>query len=152
MKLSAKGLALIKEFEKLRLHPYLDIAGIPTIGYGTTVYANGKHVTMGDPAITEAMADAQILTKVGDVADAVSAMIPPGLTQNQFDALVSFAYNVGTGALHGSTALRLIKANPKDPGIRAALAMWNKVHVDGKLKVSKGLTDRREKEADLYFS
>lgn len=152
MKVSPKGLALIESQEGCVLHPYLDQAGIPTIGWGTTIYPNGQHVTMKDEPITQAQADGFLMAFVGNVADAVTAMIPTDLNQNQFDALVDFAYNAGTGALHGSTALRLIRANPEDPAIRGALGMWDKIHVDGQVTVCDDLAKRRAKEADLYFS
>lgn len=149
---SNKCLDLIKAQEGCILHPYLDKARVPTIGWGNTIYPSGKHVTMGDPAISQGQADVYLEYAVKIVSDAVGAMIPPGLNQSQFDALVDFAYNAGTGALHGSTALRLIKANRTDPAIRTALGMWNKIHVDGRVEVCDTLTRRRAKEADLYFS
>lgn len=142
----------IESQEGCVLHPYLDSAGVSTIGYGTTRYPGGAHVTMKDPMITLDQANHFMECALRDTADAVNSMIPAGLNQNQFDALVSFAYNAGTGALHGSTALRLIKANPQDPAIRTALGLWDKIHVDGELRVSGDLARRRAKEADLYFS
>lgn len=152
MKPSLKCLALTQSEEGCVLHPYLDQAGIPTIGWGTTIYPNGQHVTMKDAPILQAQADGFLQYTLGIVAEAVTAMTPETLNQNQFDALVDFAYNAGTGALHGSTALRLIKANPEDPAIRQALAMWDKIHVDGNVEVCEDLVKRRAKEADLYFS
>jgi len=149
---SDKCIGLIKSQEGCVLHPYLDQAKIPTIGYGTTRYPNGTHVTMQDKAITEQQAEEYLLNDLSDTVKAVNAMMPPGLSQNQFDALVDFAYNAGTGALHGSTLLRLIKADPKDPGITGAFQMWDKIHLDGKLMVSDGLLKRRKAEAALYFS
>lgn len=152
MKPSQNCFSLIESEEGCILHPYLDQAGIPTIGWGTTIYPNGQHVTMKDGPVLQAQADGFLQYSAGIVAEAVSAMIPDSLNQNQFDALVDFAYNAGTGALHGSTALRLINANPQDPAIRAALGMWDKIHVDGKVEVCDDLVRRRAKEADLYFS
>ncbi|MBS1662274.1 MAG: lysozyme [Bacteroidetes bacterium] len=149
---SDKCIALIKSQEGLVLHPYLDQAKVPTIGFGTTRYPNGTHVTMKDGNITEEQAVGYLLNDIRDVVKAVNAMMPAGLNQNQFDALVDFAYNAGTGALHGSTLLRLIVANPKDPPISGAFEMWDKIHVDGKLVVSDGLLKRRKAEAALYFS
>lgn len=152
MKPSQNCFNLIKSQEGCVLHPYLDQAGVPTIGWGTTIYPNGHHVTMKDSPINQEQADDYLHYAAGIVADAVTAMVPPSLNQNQFDALVDFAYNVGTGALHGSTALKLIHADPNDPGIRTALLLWDKIHVDGALKVSPDLVARRVKEAELYFS
>jgi lysozyme len=148
---SKNCLDLIKSQEGCILHPYLDQAKVPTIGWGTVRYSNGRHVTMQDPPINQASADRFLENEADETARAVSAMIPAGLSQNQFDALVDFAYNAGTGALSGSTLLKLIKANPTDPAIRAAFMMWDKIHVDGRLEVCDDLVKRRKKEADLYF-
>lgn len=143
---------LIKSQEGCILHPYLDQAKIPTIGYGTIRYPGGTHVTMQDSPITEQQAEHYLLNDLQDTVVAVNGMIPAGLSQNQFDALVDFAYNAGTGALHGSTLLRLIKANPGDQNIGGAFQLWDKIHVDGKLEVSEGLLERRKAEAALYFA
>lgn len=149
---SENCLNLIKEQEGCILHPYTDQAGVPTIGWGTTMYPSGRHVTMLDLAISQTTADIYLQYRVQLTGDAVSAMLPAGMNVNQFDALVDFAYNVGTGALHGSTVLRLIRVNRNDPAIRGALAMWDKITVDGKLILCEDLVKRRAKEADLYFA
>lgn len=152
MRPSPNCFALIKSQEGCILHPYLDQAGVPSIGWGTTIYPNGQHVTMKDEPISQGQADTYMQHAISAVAVAVTAMVPESLSQNQFDALVDFAYNVGTGALHGSTALKLIKANPNDPGIRTTLALWDKIHVNGALEVSPDLAKRRRLEAEMYFS
>jgi lysozyme len=82
----------------------------------------------------------------------VKAVDNVSISQQQFDALVSFAYNVGINGLLQSTLLKRVKADPKDPSIRDAFMMWDKIHVDGQLKESDGLKKRRSEEADLYFS
>lgn len=143
---------LVRDQEGTVLHPYLDQAHIPTIGIGTTHYPDGKAVTLQDPAITLDQAEQYLNDDSIAVAAAVNAYVTSGINQNQFDALCDFAYNEGTGALHGSTLLRLVNANPGDPNITAAFGMWNKLHVDGKLVVSQDLVDRRKAEAKLYFS
>jgi lysozyme len=152
MQLSQNGWTFLENNEGCVLHPYLDGAGIPTIGIGSTFYPNGKHVTMQDSDITVEMAKEYAQSEVNNVQYAVTKMTPSTLNQNQFDSLVDFSYNEGTGALHGSTLLRLIQANTLDPGIRAAFQMWDKLHVDGVLRFDQGLLDRRNREADLYFS
>lgn len=152
MKPSQTAIDLIKSQEGCILHPYLDQAGIPTIGWGATMYPSGAHVTMKDKPIGQEGADAMLQLKVDEVGKAVSAMVPGSLNQNQFDALVDFAYNAGAGALHGSSALKLIKVNPSDPGIATTLKLWDKIHVDGALTVCDDLVKRREKEVELYFS
>ena len=78
---------------------------------------------------------------------AVSRMVTSKLNDNQFGALVSFAYNIGTGALGRSTLLRMVNANPNDPAIRAEFLKWNRAGG----RVLNGLTRRREAEANLYF-
>ncbi|RYY99626.1 MAG: lysozyme [Chitinophagaceae bacterium] len=142
----------IKAHEGLRLSAYQDSAGIWTIGYGTIRYADQSPVRPGD-LIDPTKAEALLAMEVEEKSATVRNMIQnPSLTQNQFDALVSFAYNVGAGALRSSTLLKRVNANPSDPSIREAFLMWNKAHVDGKLVEIDGLTKRRDEEADLYFS
>lgn len=142
---------LVRAQEGCVLHPYLDQAGVPTIGIGTTHYPNGKAVTMQDPAISMYEANCYLENDSIIAAHAVNAYVTSAINQNQFDALCDFTYNEGTGALHGSTLLRLVNANPADPGIRAAFAPWNKLHKDGELVVSDDLIKRRKAEGDLYF-
>src|SRR6185295_10679460 len=103
MKISQKGIDLIKSEEGLVLHPYLDIANVPTIGYGNTRYTNGVKVTMHDNPITQEEAEMLLKSVVNGVALEVDGLITDNVNQAQFDALVSFAYNVGTSGLKGST-------------------------------------------------
>jgi len=142
----------IKSREGLRLNAYQDSAGIWTIGYGTIRYANNTAVKKGD-TITQAQADQLIEEDIFErsikVAAALGTIV---LNQNQFNALVSFAYNAGLGALLNSTLLKQVKANPADPNIRNSFMLWNKVHQKGRLVPVKGLTLRRAAEADMYFS
>lgn len=154
MQVSNAGLDLIRKFEQCKLKPYLDIAGIPTIGWGTTVYPSGKHVTMKDPAISQIQADTYLEYSANKVAEAVTVMVGPllELKQEQFDALVCFAYNTGPGALSGSTLLKYIKSHEASENIRVAFLMWDKAHVDGKLVEVAGLKKRRNIEADYYLS
>jgi lysozyme len=158
MKVSNAGLDLIRKFELCKLSPYLDIAGVPTIGWGTTIYPSGKHVTMQDPSISQFQADCYLEYSAGKVADAVTMMVSDKIKQNQFDALVSFAYNVGVPGLHGSTLLKAVQWDLgaidgyNHGGVRAAFLMWDKTHIDGKLVEVSGLKVRRNAEADLYLS
>ena len=146
--ISAKGLDLIKSFEGLRLNAYLCSANVPTIGYGSTYYANDQKVKMGDK-ITKEQAEILLRKTVRDFEQNVNALLnTTPVNQNQFDALVSFAFNLGTGALAKSTLLKLVKANPNDVAISREFDKW--VNAGGK-KV-KGLVLRRKKEAELYFS
>lgn len=148
MKLDEKGYQLIAEFEGLRLSPYLCSAGVPTIGYGSTFYPSGKKVTMQDNPITQATALWMLKETANKFAVEVEKLVIPTLKQNQFNALVSFAFNLGTSALGKSTLLKKVNANPNDPTIRNEFAKWNKAGG----RILDGLTKRRTKEANLYFS
>src|SRR5690606_19343939 len=148
MKTSNKGLELIKEFEGFRSKPYLDAVGVPTIGYGATYYPDGKKVTMKDKPISEELATELLVEMVEDFEKGVEKTIKKTLNQNQFDALVSFSYNLGNGALASSTLAKRVNANPCDPDIKNQFMRW--VNAGG--KKLPGLVRRREAEAKLYFS
>jgi lysozyme len=145
MKTSQKGIKMIGEHEGLRLQAYLCPAGIPTIGYGHT-----KGVKMGQ-SITQSQADQFLAEDLADAENAVNAQ-NLRLNQNQFDALVSFVYNVGAGNFQKSTLLTKAKLNPNDATIAAEFDKWNKTRVNGILTPLKGLTNRRKAELKLYFS
>jgi lysozyme len=139
------GLDLIKSFEGLYLKAYLCPANVPTIGYGSITWPDGKKIELGQQVDLQT-AEKLLMWEVNKKAVEVAKMAP-GLNQNQFDSLVSFAYNLGTGALKSSTLLKKVKANPNDPTIRDEFNKWNR----GGGKVLKGLVRRRKAEADLYF-
>ena len=139
---------LVKSFEGFFSKPYLCPAKVPTIGYGTILYPNGKKVTLQDLPIDEKKAIEFMRFELNQKAKEVDAMTSDAVTQHQFDALVSFAYNCGSGALKGSTLLKRVNANPSDPTIIDAFLMWTKA--DG--KTLNGLVRRRKAEAKLYFS
>ena len=147
-KASQKGLDLIKRFEGLELKPYKCPAGIPTIGYGNTYYPSGAKVKLTDPAITQIVAEALLKFLLGSYEKSVDSFCRDDINQNQFDALVSFAYNCGVNNLKSSTLLKKVNANPNDPTIKAEFLKWNKASG----RVLAGLTKRRQAEADLYFS
>ena len=144
---SSLGLNLIKKYEGLRLSAYLCPASVVTIGYGTTKYPNGKKVLLGEKLSGEKEATQLLLSTLEPYEAAVNKHLP-NLNQCQFDALVSFAYNLGTGALIKSTLLKKAKVNPNDPSIVDEFLKWNKAAG----KVLNGLTNRRREEANLYFS
>ncbi len=151
MKAGEKAKELIKSFEGCRLKAYKDSAGIPTIGWGTIMYADGSRVRMGD-AITQFQADALLSWQIDLKAIAVDKLLRPYVvSQTRFDVLVSFCYNVGVGALEKSTLLRLVKKNPEDPAITGAFLAWNKATIAGKLVEVAGLTRRRRREAAVWF-
>ena len=147
-KIGLKGLELIKSFEGLKLKPYLCPALIPTIGYGNTYYPNGNKVKLTDPAITPIIAEAFLKHSLSTYEKAVDSFCRDDISQSQFDALVSFAYNLGTGALQKSTLIKKVNANHKDVTIADEFLKWNKANGI----VLAGLTKRRQAEANLYFS
>lgn len=147
MKTSKAGLDLIKEFESFRSAPYLCSAGVPTIGYGTTVYPNGIKVKLSDQKITQQLAETFLQHHVNAIEKDVLSLVKVPLTQNQFDALVSFAYNVGLGAFQDSTLLKLLNAGDID-GASKQFERWNKAGG----KVSNGLTRRRNAEKALFLA
>jgi lysozyme len=151
MNTGAKGLQLIKDSEAFVPHPYLCPAGIPTIGYGSTYYPNGKRVTMQDAPITEDTATMLLLNLLHPIELFVDANTTDLVNQNQFDALVDFAYNCGNANLKSSTLLKKVNANPNDKTIADEFLKWDKAMVDGHLVELQGLKTRRQKEADLYF-
>lgn len=146
MQISQRGLDLIKRFEGLKLTAYRCPAGVLTIGYGST----GPHVKQG-MIITEAEAEALLRNDVARFEDGVNHIVGP-CTQGQFDALVSFAFNLGLGALMSSTLLKRHKAGDFARAADAFLS-WNKARgAGGKLAVLPGLTKRRAAERHLYLS
>lgn len=148
MKLNKEGYDLIKLFEGLRLKPYLCSAKVPSIGFGSTFYENNKKVLMSDPAITKQRAEELLQLSADRFARKVMNLVKKPITQNQLNALTSFAYNLGSGALASSTLLKKINVNPNDLTIRNEFLRWNKANG----VALKGLTNRRIKEADLYFT
>lgn len=147
MTVSIYGLRLLAKHEGLSLKAYKCPAGVWTIGYGNTFYEDGTKVKEGD-IITKQRAEELLKVIANDFATKVDALVKPKLTMQQFDALVSFAYNVGTANFAKSTLLKKVNANPNDPTIRVEFEKWNKANG----KVYKGLVTRRKEEADLYFT
>ena len=148
MILDNKGYLLITKHEGLKLKPYLCPAKIPTIGYGNTYYPDGKRVTLLDNEITKQQAFDMFKEVANRFAKRVNELVTSNINQNQFNALVSFAYNVGTGNFSSSTLLKKVNRNPNDLTIKDEFLKWNKAGG----KVLNGLTNRRNEEADLYFS
>ena len=122
-----------------------------TIGYGTIRYPNGRAVRRGD-TVTRSQAEQYLQWEVNSKAREVESAIGRGVSlyQSQFDALVSFTYNLGIGNLRSSTLLRKVKANPQDRTIRNEFMRW--VYGGKPKKRLPGLVNRRSAEADLYFS
>jgi lysozyme len=141
------AIKLLHKYEGLVLDAYLCPAKIPTIGYGNTFYEDGSKVKMGDKITKERAVELFENILENNFASQVKRLIKSRVTNNQFSALVSFAYNVGVGNLKRSTLLKLVNSNPNDPAIRNQFMRWNRAGG----KVLLGLTRRRESEADLYF-
>ena len=146
MQTSEKGIALIKEFEGCRLTAYQDSVGVGTIGYGWTQPVDGKPIRAG---MTIKQETAERLLKTGLVSyeSVVSRLVKVSLTQGQFDALVSFTYNLGARSLSTSTLLRKLNAGDY-AGAADEFLRWNKAGG----KVLNGLTRRREAERALFLS
>lgn len=141
MKTSPKGIALIKEFEGLRLKAYKCPGGVWTIGYGHT--AGVKHGMV----ISERQAEEYLMADLIAFEKYLNGL-GLAINQNQFDALISFIYNVGTGNFSSSTLLRKVKANPLDNSIMDEFLKW----VYSKGRVLPDLQRRRLAEMKLYFS
>lgn len=144
MRTSAAGLDLIKSFEGLELAAYLCPAGVWTIGYGHTDAAGPPKVVPG-MTVTRNEAESLLKSDLIKYERAVSSAVKVPLTQNQFDALVSFTYNCGIGALQKSTLLKRLKRGEYD-AVPAELMKWNKAGG----KELAGLTRRRRAEAKLW--
>lgn len=163
-KSSPNALLLITHYEGFRANPYMCPAGKPTIGYGTTVYPNGKKVRMGDAPVSKNVAMEILKHDLGRFETDINSLLKVPLSQHQYDALVSFAYNVGTDidadliaeGLGDSTLLKLINngiiAKDKDwkKKITAEFEKWCKARKNGKLVVVRGLANRRKSEAHLF--
>lgn len=142
------GISLITYFEGFEPKPYKCSAGVNTIGFGTTRYPNGTKVTLSDKEITRAQATLYLMHDIKQFELAVDALAVDNINQNQFNALVSFTYNLGAQSLRSSTLLKKVNTNPNDQTITAEFMKW--VKSDGK-KLA-GLVRRRAAEAKMYFS
>ncbi|MCQ4169737.1 MAG: lysozyme [Hafnia sp.] len=146
MQISENGINLIKQFEGCKLTAYQDIANVWTIGYGWTQQVDGKPVTAG-MTITQQKANDLLKQGVVQYEDGVNSLVKVQLNQNQFDALVDFAYNLGVNALKGSTLLKKLNAGDY-AGAANEFTKWNKAGG----KELAGLTRRREAEKSLFLS
>ena len=137
---SPAGLELVKAFEGLRLTTYTDVGGLLTIGYGHT----GPEVKAG-MTITEAEAEAILKRDLARFEADVSRLVKTEIHQNQFDALVVFAFNVGSQALASSTLLAKVNEGKAGEAV-AEFGRWVKV----KGTPVAGLANRRKAEAELF--
>ncbi|ALL39105.1 MULTISPECIES: lysozyme [Serratia] len=146
MKISDDGMALIKRFEGLRLQAYQDSVGVWTIGYGWTQPVAGRKVGAG-MAIDAATAERLLVCGVAQFEQGVERLVAVTITQGQFDALVSFAYNLGLRALEKSTLLRRLNAGDRQ-GAADQFGRW--VNAGG-VRLD-GLVARRAAERALFLS
>jgi len=139
--------SLCRQFEGYKATPYLCPAGIPTVGYGSTYYSDGRKVTLQDPPMDEPTARALLMVELEHT-------YLPGVLRNcpilatderKCNAIVDFCYNLGTGRLQTSTLKRKINAQDWE-GAKEQLKLWNK----GGGKVLAGLTKRRAAECALF--
>lgn len=140
MEISKKGLDLIKKFEGCRLSAYQDSIGVWTIGYGHI-----QGVRKGD-VCTQDQADEWLANDVKTASSAVGRLVKVPLDQNEFDALVSFTFNLGQRNLQNSTLLSMLNSNDVE-GAANQFIRWNKAGG----KVVDGLTKRRQAEKDLFL-
>lgn len=146
MKISNKGLELIKEFEGFSANAYLCPAKIPTIGYGNTFWEDGRKVRIGEQISKSKALELLEFVANKDFADKIFPLIKVEVNQNQFDAMVSLAYNIGVGAFSNSTLLK--RVNAKDfIGAGNEFLKWDKS--GGKPLL--GLTRRRQREKELFL-
>ena len=139
METSKTGLDLIKHFEGCELYAYKCPAGVWTIGYGHT-----KGVEPG-MQITEQDAEDMLKEELIEYESYINDLVTVGLNQHQFDAMVSWVYNLGAGNLKASTLLKVLNAGDY-AGVPEQMLRWNKAGG----KVLEGLTRRRQAEADLF--
>lgn len=147
MKVSQKCIDLIKRFEGFSAKPYLCPANVPTIGYGSTRYENGNAVKLGDAAIDEARAIGIMRSALKSYEADVLRYLKVPVNQNQFDALVDFAYNCGSKNLLKSTLLAKVNAGDFKS---ASIQFDSWIYANGK-KLS-GLINRRKAERALFES
>lgn len=146
MKIDNNFITFLKSEEGVRYHAYPDSKGIPTIGIGF-IEVNGKPVKLGD-TITDAEIENQLRIQLVKYEAAVNSLIKVPITQNMYDAIVSFTFNEGIGALERSTLLKVINNNPHDPQIKQELLKYNEAGG----KIIAGLSARRIAEGRLYFT
>jgi lysozyme len=137
---------LCRKFEGFRANPYLCPAGVPTIGFGSTYYADGRKVTLQDAPITKEEADVLLMHELQTTYAAGVIRLCPGLVSHEgrFNAVVDFCYNLGVGRLQTSTLRRKINAQDWEGAVEQLL-LWNKA--GGRILL--GLERRRQAEAVL---
>lgn len=145
MQISSNGIAKLKSEEGEKLKAYLDSRGIPTVGVGHTGMVDGKPVAIGI-VISQNKSTELLLQDIQWVEQTIHSLVKVTLTQNQYDALCSLIFNIGSSAFSGSTVLR--KLNSKDySGAADAFLMWKKAGTNMNI-----LLPRRQRERELFLS
>lgn len=144
---TAIAAALCRRFEGMFLHPYLCPAGVPTIGYGSTHYLDGRPVQLTDPPITRALAERMLLQSIQLTYLPAVLRLCPGIdSPERLAAIIDWCYNLGAGQLAASTLRRRINAG-RWPEVPAEVRRWNR----GGGRVLPGLVLRRDAEVALIF-
>jgi len=142
-----EAVSLVASFEGFRARPYQDLGGVWTIGYGSTYLLSGKPVTASTPALSEATAAALLRNVLVSFWDTVERLVKVPLTDRQGAAVLSLVYNIGETAFSRSTLLKKLNAGDLK-GAADEFPKWNLI----KGKVSRGLSQRRAKERNLFLS
>jgi lysozyme len=141
------GIEVIKKYEGFSAEPYLCFAGVPTIGFGSTRWFDGYRITMDSRTISRDDATRLLQMELHHIESAVPRLIKAPLTQNQFDALASFTFNLGSGRLQSSTLRARVNRLDYD-GAADEFPKWRKAAG----KVLPGLVRRREEERQLWLT
>lgn len=152
METSKNGKNFILKREDFRSHPYLDIGGVPTIGFGNTYYPNGQRVSMQDDAITKERAHEIFLAHLEKLEVQLDKLLLMQLAQNEYDAIASFAYNVKFESFKTSTLLKKINSGQPKKDIAAEFLRWVYYTNNGFKLISNGLKNRRQKEYNLFLN
>ena len=137
--------------EGLRLRPYYDAAGFPTVGVGHKLSDERNAPLSNWKAITHAQALKLLQTDLAGFRAGVAEAMSIELTPNQETALISLAYNIGLGAFSMSDLVRFINGGAAEHIVTLEWTDWNKAHVDGRLQLVDGLLERRRREVAFYF-
>lgn len=151
--ITPKGVRFIGAWESFRSRPYYDESGYPTQGYGHLLSAIIHDPLNQWPDITQGQGEEWLTSDLAHFNEGVGNLVTAygvAITQQQFDAFVSFSYNIGLSALRSSTLWRWHVAKRDADSIQTAFMMWDKDMQDGALVVSPGLRARRIAEAALY--
>lgn len=149
LKFSENGLKRLTLLEGNFLNAYLDIAGVWTIGVGHTGLVDGK-VIDEDMEITATKSLELLKQDISEMSKAVNNLLKVEVTQNEFDALVIFTFNIGIGGFRNSTMLKLLNKNDRSEKLFTAWLMWTKITKAGQKVHSKGLLNRRNAEIKLF--